>query len=88
MKKIFIIFSICAASLSAHSQNARIDASGNYVAVHKQDTTGTGTPTHKTFTDTKGNTFPVFVTKNGKLYYMRVSSKTGKQYKQYLKLEN
>lgn len=85
MKKVFIMLSLCSA-LCAHSQNARLDATGNYVAIHKSDST-TGTPTHKTFTDTKGNRFPVFVTKTGKLYYMRVSAKTGKQYKQYLKLE-
>lgn len=41
--------------------------------------------TGKTFTDTKGNVYPVYESNKGKLFYLR-TSKAGKEYKVYLKL--
>lgn len=40
------------------------------------------------FKTSKGEKFPIYVSSNGKYYVIRTSKKTGKQYKQYLKLEN
>lgn len=86
MKRIFIAFSLIAVSMTAHAQNARQDASGNYVAIkHESDTTAM--PTGKIYTDLKGNSYPVMMTKAGKLFVIRTSAKTGKKYKQYLKLQ-
>lgn len=34
--------------------------------------------------DTKGNKYPIYQSKKGALYIIRVSSKTGKEYKYYL----
>ena len=34
--------------------------------------------------DKKGNKYPIFISKNGACYIKRISSKTGKEYKQYL----
>ena len=85
MKKIILMLGVCA-SLCAHSQTVKRDANGNYTAVVRNDST-TGKPTGNTYTDAKGNVYPVMVTKTGKLYVIRTSAKTGKQYKQYLKVE-
>ena len=64
--------------------NVKQDATGNYIAVQARDTV-TAKPTGKTYTDSKGNTYPVYVSKNGKLFVNRIS-KTGNPYRQYLKL--
>lgn len=35
-----------------------------------------------------GQDYPVYISKNGAYYVVRISKKSGKEYKQYLKLEN
>lgn len=72
--------------LSAHAQTKAVkDASGNYVTSHKADTTG-NKPTGHTFTDSKGKTYPVYESVNGKLYYYR-TSRNGNVYKAYIKVD-
>lgn len=44
-----------------------------------------GTKTKFTFTDSKGNKYPIYITEKGRCYVMKVSSKTNKEYKYYLK---
>ena len=68
---------------SLWAQNARVTSSGNYVAVKADPKVQEAT--NKTFTDDKGNVFPLYESKNGKLYYIK-TSKAGKEYKAYLKL--
>ncbi len=85
MKRVFLILSLTIAGLACHAQNAKQDASGNYVAVSKAKDT-TYTPTGKTYTDSKGVVYPVLITATGKVFVMRTSKKTGKTYKQYLKV--
>jgi hypothetical protein len=85
MKRVFLILSL-AISASCYSQNVKQDASGNYIAVSAQRDSATATPTGKTFTDSKGISYPVYMTAKGKLFVMRTSKNTGKQYKYYLKV--
>ena len=54
------------------------DAQGNYTMIIAQ-----AQSTGKTFTDAKGNIYPVMQSIKGKLFITR-KSKTGKVYKQYL----
>lgn len=75
---VMLIFSI-----NAFSQNVIIDKRGNYITTSK--TSVPETNTGKTYTDSKGNVYPVFVTKKGKLYVIKVSKKTNKEYRYYLK---
>lgn len=73
---------------TAFSQNVKVDSKGNYVATHVQHVKDTVlVSTGKTYTDTKGVVYPVYTTKNNKVFIMRTSKNTGKQYKQYLKVE-
>ena len=73
--------------IAGNAQTVKQDAKGNYVAVKStSDTAATYKPTGKTFTTTKGDIYPVYVSKNGKLFVIR-TSKTGNQYKQYLKVD-
>lgn len=87
---ILVIFCIGYVDI-CNAQTVRVDASGNYVAV--KDTTkkaskpDTGKATGKTYTDSKGNKWPVMESPNGKLYVLRTSKETGNQYKQYLKVQ-
>lgn len=70
-----------------NSQTVKQDATGNYYAVKAaKDTTTTYKATGKTFTTSKGETFPVYESKNGKLFVIRTSKATGNTYKQYLKV--
>ena len=85
MKKLLVLLML-SFTLFSYSQNAKVDKSGNFVAVSntaKQDTIDTG----KTFTDSKGNVYPVFKTQRGKLYYPRIS-KSGRYYRAYIKVES
>ncbi len=83
MKKAIVLLSLIFIFLGGYSQNAKLDASGNYIAVKSvQDS---AKATGKTFTDSKGIVYPLMQSAKGKLYYTRVS-KTGNEYKVYIKL--
>ena len=43
--------------------------------------------TNYTWKDTKGNVYPIYITSNGSCFVYRTSNKTGKEYKQYMKVE-
>lgn len=83
MKKLMLIIAVLFATNCTFAQNATQDKTGNYVAV--KSPAKTGKDTGKTFTDNKGNVYPVLESVNGKLYYMR-TSKTGYVYKCYIKV--
>jgi hypothetical protein len=86
MKKVTLILSLFLASAMAFSQPrlAKND-NGDYVmqkAVKTEDSL-----TGKKVISADGNEYPIYVSKNGKYYIKRVS-KSGNEYKQYLKLDN
>ena len=84
MKKILLAVALLI-STATFSQNAKQDATGNYVAIKTAKTKDAGKATGKTFTDAKGNKYPVLESARGKLFYIK-TSKTGNGYKVYLKL--
>ena len=71
----------------AAAQNAKKDATGNYVAIATTKKAADPVNTGKTFTTAKGETFPVYTGAKGALFILRTSKKTGVEYRQYLKLE-
>lgn len=72
------------AATSTQAQSIKRDAQGNYIAMRAtRDTTLKATG--HTFTDAKGKVYPVYISKNGKLFINRISAK-GNKYKQYLKV--
>jgi hypothetical protein len=87
MKKIVILAALFMAAFCVNAQTVKVDKNGNYVAVKvSYDSAGTGAKkTGKTYTDSKGNVYPVMISKNGKLFVIRIS-KAGNKYNQYLKL--
>lgn len=85
MKKTICLFlAICSLIMTASAQNARKDAAGNY---HALKYPADSVDTHHTYTDNKGQVYPVFSTGKGKLYYGRTSPKTGKYYRSFLRIE-
>jgi hypothetical protein len=86
MKKATIVLGLILASAMAFSQPKLVkNDNGDYVmqkAVKTEDSL-----TGKRVISADGNEYPIYVSKNGKYYIKRVS-KSGNEYKQYLKLDN
>lgn len=84
MKKTLVILSILLmGGISSHAQmKVKKDDKGNFVSIKKEVTEGK--KTGQTFTNNKGEAFPVYESEKGKLYIIRISQK-GNSYKQYLK---
>ncbi len=85
MKKAIILAAILMSFNGLFAQNATTTKEGNYIALNSPKKENTNKQTGKTFTDTKGNVYPVFESSKGKLFYTRIS-KAGNEYKVYLKL--
>ena len=58
---------------------------GNNFEQVSKSASSEATKTKFTWTDTKGNKYPIFVTKTGRCFVNKLSSKTNKEYKYYLK---
>ena len=82
MKKVLIL--ILLACSAGFGQGIKKGKDGNYYADTTKMAAQTAKATGKFFFDSKGNKWPVFESKNGKLFALR-TSKNGKEYKQYLK---
>jgi hypothetical protein len=80
---LFALFVMCL-TFGVQAQKVQKDSIGNYTAVSVGRAKGIDTPTGKTFTDTKGVKYPVFLTSTGRLVYYRISRNTGLSYKVYL----
>lgn len=85
MKKYLTIISLFVVFTAQAQTKAVKDANGNYAASHKVDTTSSK-PTGHSFTDSKGKTYPLYLSVNGKLYYYR-TSRSGNVYKAYIKVD-
>lgn len=85
MKRLFIITAILLGSFAVSSaQTVKKDSTGNYITLKKE---AVEKNTGKTFTDSKGNVYPVFESENGKLYIKRTAKTSGKEYKSYIKVQ-
>lgn len=62
-----------------------VEKKGN-VFVQVKDTTyiNSGVKTEYKYQDSKGVEYPIYLTKNGKAFIIRVSKKTGRPYRYYL----
>lgn len=88
MKKLITLLLSIVLSYSVSAQinaNAKQTADGNYVSV--DNSISSAQSTGKTFTDKSGIKYEVFRSSKGKLFYIKISKKSGKEYKCYLKTE-
>jgi hypothetical protein len=76
------MFLLCI-SLHSIGQKVTVDKDGNYHAASKP----ADKPTGKVFIDENGEKHPIYANSKDKLYYIRKSKTTGKEYKAYLKLD-
>ena len=86
MKRIIILTAFLGLFFGLNAQTVQKTKDGNYIAVVASKIDDKAKDTGKTFTDTKGNIYPVFISGKGKLYVIRIS-KAGNSYKQYLKVD-
>lgn len=68
------------------ASNAQIKRDGDTFKI-EQTTKESDTKTKFNWEDSKGNKYPIFVSKKGACYVIRVSKNTGKEYKYYLPKE-
>ena len=86
MKK-FILAAIMLFSLNVGVQAQSVERKGNnftQVTNKGGKSGGKETKTQCTYTDSKGNVYPVYLSSTGKAFIKKVSKKTGKEYKQYM----
>ena len=86
MKKL-IITAMMLFSLGIGIQAQSVVKSGNnftQVSNKGGKSGGKETKTQYTYTDSKGNVYPIYLSSTGKAFIKKVSKKTGKEYKQYM----
>jgi hypothetical protein len=74
---LVILLILCLGYGGQSQQKVITDSKGNYTAVHSTRASGkgTGTATGKTFTDAKGNVYPVYTGSKGGTYYLKGEKK-------------
>ena len=85
MKKIIIILVAIFATISIYANAQEIKRDGNNFTIEKILHQSSDVQTKYTFT-VKDVVYPIWITKNGRCYIVRIS-KNGKEYKQYLAKE-
>lgn len=83
MKHLFIMLVMVLAFSTANAQSYTRQGD-NFTQVSTK-TSGNAAKTKFTWADSKGKSYSIFVTSTGRCYVNKVSSKTGKEYKYYLK---
>lgn len=84
MKKFIIISFVILLGIIA---NAQMLKKGNTFKSNKEKTEVVEQKTSYQYEDSKGNKYPIYVSKRGSLYVIKTSKKTGKEYKYYLPKE-
>lgn len=84
MKYLLYLLLAIILSIPCHS-NAAIIRNGNTFIEDTTKVQPVRTP--YTYKDKKGNIYPIYKSPKGKYYIVKTSKKTGKQYKQYIKIE-
>lgn len=82
MKKLFLGILLAFFSILG---NAEVKKEGNTFIV--EQTTKNDTQTPYFWQDKKGTKYPIFISKRGACYIVKISKKTGKEYKHYLPKE-
>lgn len=88
--KAIILAALMLLSVGAAAQTEKkFQVNGNVITSVKADSKRESKPAEKTayvYKDSQGKTYPVYKSAKGKMFVNKVSSKTGKTYKMYIKL--
>lgn len=80
---IYAVLMLMSLSLGVQAQN--VERKGNtFTQVTNKKSSGKEVKTQYTYTDSKGNTYPIYLSGTGKAFILKVSKKSGKEYKQYM----
>lgn len=83
------IYGLVLIAANCDAQNVTRDAAGNYSAAERSETKAErDSVTGLSYTDAQGKVYSVYVGAKGSHYVCRVSKKSGKFYRQYLKSED
>lgn len=87
MKKIIIaVIMLFSLNVGVQAQNV-VKSGNNFTQVSNNKggkSSGKETKTKYTYTDSKGNVYPIYLSSTGKAFIKKVSKKTSKEYRQYL----
>ena len=85
MKKMILCISMMLAFGGYINAQSVQRQGNNFTQVsNKKVSTTKETKTQYTFTDSKGNVYPVYLSSSGKAFIKKVSKKSGKEYRQYI----
>lgn len=87
MRKLFIAIALLLGMCSAGAQESYTREGNTYTAVitnRGRDARANAEQTACTWQDTKGRTYPIWIARTGSCFVIRVSKKTGSEYRQYL----
>ena len=86
LRRVFaIVLLIMAISCIANAQSTNFERQGNtFVSKSSRSSKTEPTKTKFTWKDSKSREYPVYISNSGSCFVIRVSSKTGKEYKSYL----
>lgn len=87
MKKLVLSLILALISFSFYPVSAKIVQQGNTFKSEKTVSKAEDEKTNYIWEDSKGNKYPIYKTKKGACYVIRVSKNTGKEYKSYLPKE-
>ena len=84
MKKL-IIAAMMLLSMNVGIYAQSVSRQGNtFTQVSNKKSAGKETKTQYVYKDSKGNSYPVWLSSSGKAFIKKVSKKTGKEYRQYV----
>ena len=84
MKKIlFIILVLLSVGLTVNAQTYTREGN-TFISSMGERSKSEAIKTKFTWKDNKGNEYPVYMSKSGSCFVIRISKKTGKEYKSYL----
>lgn len=79
---LFLLFMLFGLWMTADAQTYKQE--GNTFSSIKTTKTLTPDKTPYTWKDSKGNEYPIYISSTGSCFVIKTSSKTGKEYRQYL----
>ena len=81
-----ILIIICCGMIANADDNKSFKCEGNTYSSTGRVKSNSSAPvvTGFTWTDSKGNKYPIYISNSGSCYIIRTSKKTGKEYKSYL----
>lgn len=86
---VLLLITICCGMVANADGNKSYKYEGNTYSSTGRVNTNSSAPISTGFqwTDSKGNKYPIYISASGSCYIIKKSSKTGKDYKQYMKPE-